>query len=50
MFSNFKMSEFDLKGGEGQHFSNKSEIQKCLKSTYDVVIENTNFTFKFIVI
>ena len=29
MFSNSKMSEMDLRGG--QHFSNKSEIQKSLK-------------------
>ena len=30
MFSNSKNSEIDLRGG-GQHFSNKSEIQKSLK-------------------
>ena len=30
MFSNLKMSEIDPRGG-GQHFSNKSEIQKRLK-------------------
>ena len=30
MFSNSKMSEIDPRGG-GQHFSDKSEIQKSLK-------------------
>ena len=30
MFSNSKLSEIDPRGG-GQHFSNKSKIQKSLK-------------------